>query len=63
MNMTNNTAAHLMRLSGAIQMHLNNIVVKSLNGSPVDEKEFRQLKGYMDRLSHEVKFLGGLVAR
>ena len=63
MDIKPNLAAHLMKLSGAIQIQLNDIVVKGLNGSNVNEKEFRQLKGYMDRLSHEIKYLSGLVTR
>ena len=44
----------LIRLSCAVQCQLNELVLKALNGSEINENDRRQLRTKLDRLNHVV---------
>jgi len=44
----------LIRLSCAVQGQLNELVLKALNGSEINENDRRQLRTKLDRLNHVV---------
>ena len=44
----------LIRLSCAVQGQLNELVLKALNGSEINENDCRRLRTKLDRLNHVV---------